>query len=58
MKEIDVGQIRNYGIELLNDSFVCETRYWFDDKISAMKFRGEIEKQKAPAFVRFIKVIR
>ena len=62
MEEITMqGTVHNYGVELLNSSFVCCTRYWFENLAPALKFRRaqlvENGGSYNPAFVRVVYLI-
>lgn len=62
MEEITVqGVVHNYGVELLNSSFVCYKRYWFENAIEATKFRNaklvENGGKFDPAFVRIVYLV-
>lgn len=62
MEEITMqGTVHNYGVELLNSSFVCYKRYWFEAYFSACQFRKNLLVENGgsfyPAFVRIVNLI-
>ena len=59
MKMKEFGDVHNFGVEILNSSFICYERYWFVYEESARNFKEELirEHEHIPAFVRIVKVI-
>lgn len=62
MEEFDKqGTIHNYGVEILNNSFRCYERYWFEELAEALKFRRDMLVENGglfyPAFVRIVYLI-
>ena len=55
------GTVHNYGVEVLNSSFICHERYWFENLAEALKFRRSLLVENGgsvePAFTRVIYVM-
>ena len=55
----EFGAIRHFGVEILNSSFICYERYWFEYEGMALRFMEELIRTRGfkPAFIRIVKVI-